>query len=99
MAYYNNNTLAKWLADHLGADWLHLSAPSQLPDDTKLVVTITIRFGNKYCRIRKAYEYRLMADVLEELKRARDEFFLLGRNVLPYDEGCFFEEEVKNHGL
>lgn len=98
MAYYKK-MLAAWLADHLGADWLHMSAPSLPQGETKLVITTTIRFGDKYCRISKPYEYALMSETLDDLKSARDEFFLFNRNELPYEEGSSFEEEVKKHGL
>lgn len=91
--------LAAWLADHLGADWLHMSVPSLVPNEPKLVITTTIRFGDKYCRVSQSYEYQLISERLDDLKRARDEFFLLNRNELPYEEGCLFEEEVNKHGL
>lgn len=96
MAYYS--TLAKWLADHLGADWLHLSVPRQLPDKT-LMITTTIRFGSRYCRISRKYEFELMSRRLEDLKNVRDELFLFNMHEISQEEGSLFEKEVNSSGL
>lgn len=102
----SSNSTIQWLADQVGADWLHMSAPT-LFSSAKTEFVITMRFGQEYCRVHLAYEKSYLSKkwdkssnmILADLLSSRDEFFLLSMHKISLSEGVDLEGGKSAHGM
>lgn len=90
---------ARWLADHVGADWLHVAPKSN--DVVGANFMVTLRFENSYCQsvIKLNCDYPSYAEMhrtlLKRISQIREEFFLLEMHTLPLEEGVKLETELR----
>jgi hypothetical protein len=82
----------RWLADQIGADWLHLALEQ---DATSILVKnflVTIRFQESYCQIKIDAKNVPIQDLAKHLDRIRDEFFMFQMHSIPKEEGLKLEK-------
>lgn len=85
----------RWLLDHVGADWLHMTRQSN--DFIGTNILVTLRFNNSYCqttvRLRDNYpsHAEMHQNLIKHISQVRDEFFLLNMHALSDEEGVELE--------
>lgn len=90
---------AQWLADQVGADWLHVGSRPNDTVGTDFVVTL--RFEKYYCqslvslRADAACNVKLFDALVKRISQMRDEFFLLNMHAIPLEEGTELEAQSR----
>ena len=88
----SQDSAIRWLADQIGADWLHLA----LEQDATLPIVksflVTLRFEQAYCQARIDANSVPIQDLALHLDKVRDEFFMFDMHALSREEGLRLEK-------
>jgi hypothetical protein len=86
----SQDSAIRWLADQIGADWLHLALEQDATLHLVKSFIVTLRFEESYCQARITAVP--VQELSKHLDRVRDEFFMFDMHSLPREEGLRLEK-------
>lgn len=86
----SQHSAIRWLADQIGADWLHLALEQDATIPLVKSFIVTIRFEESYCQTK--ISAIPIQDLHKHLDKVRDEFFMFEMHSLPREEGMRLEK-------
>lgn len=91
----SKTSAAQWLADHVGADWLHVALPCNGVDSA--IALVTLRFNKDYCQslvkleLSHSSHAELHRALIKSISEVREEFFLFNMHAIPPADGVKLE--------